>query len=93
MQYARAVLQLEFIMSITQKFHIHNIDIEGQDFAILKTIDWSKFKPRVICIEDPSPFESLDTQKFLTSLDYNLLSCHTVSSVYCHSEYLNFVRS
>ena len=70
-----------------------SIDIEGQDFAILKTIDWSKFKPRVICIEDPSPFESSDTQKFLTSLNYKLLSCHTVSSIYCHSEYLNFIRS
>ena len=70
-----------------------SMDIEGQDFATLKTIDWSKFKPRVICIEDPSPFESSDTQKYLTSLDYKLLSCHTVSSIYCHSEYLNFIRS
>ena len=70
-----------------------SIDIEGQDLAILRTIDWSKVKPRVICIEDPLPFESSDTQKFLTSLNYKLLSCHTVSSIYCHSEYLNFVRS
>lgn len=70
-----------------------SIDIEGQDLAILRTIDWSKVKPRVICIEDPSPFESSDIQKFLTSLDYKLLSCHAISSIYCHSEYLNFVRN
>jgi hypothetical protein len=70
-----------------------SIDIEGGDFAILKTIDWSKFKPRVICVEDTSPFGFSDTQKLLASLDYKLHSCHTISSIYCHSEYLKFVRS
>jgi hypothetical protein len=28
----------------------------------------------------------------LVSLNYELYSCHTVSSIYCHKEYLNSIR-
>jgi hypothetical protein len=69
-----------------------SIDIEGLDFEIIRTFDWTIFKPRVICIEDPFPFDCSDTQKYLVSLNYELYSCHTVSSIYCHKEYLNSIR-
>ena len=68
-----------------------SIDIEGLDFEIIRTFDWTIFKPRVICIEDPFPFDCSDTQKYLVSLNYELYSCHTVSSIYCHKEYLNSI--
>jgi Methyltransferase FkbM domain len=70
-----------------------SIDIEGMDFEIIRTIDWSIFRPRVICIEDPEPFGTSVTQKFLSSLNYKLYSCHTVSSIYCHVDYLNSIQN
>jgi hypothetical protein len=70
-----------------------SIDIEGLDFEVVNTFDWATFKPRVICIEDPSPFDSSDTREYLASLNYELYSCHTVSSIYCHKEYLSAVRN
>ena len=36
---------------IKHNFDFLNIDLEGHDYEILKTIDLKKFKPKLICIE------------------------------------------
>ena len=36
---------------IKQKFDFLNIDCEGNDYKILKTINLKKFKPKLICVE------------------------------------------
>ena len=53
------------------------MDMDGQDFAILKAVDLSKFK----------------LPEILIFLNYKLLSSHAISSIYYHSKYLNFNRS
>ena len=36
---------------VTDKFDFLNIDLEGQDYKVLKSINFEKYKPRLICIE------------------------------------------
>ena len=36
---------------VNQDFDFLNIDLEGHDFNVLKTIDFNKFHPKLICIE------------------------------------------
>tara|TARA_B100000700_G_scaffold198889_1_gene218799 strand:- start:9793 stop:10461 length:669 start_codon:yes stop_codon:yes gene_type:complete len=36
---------------VTDKFDFLNIDLEGQDYKVLKSINFKKHKPRLICIE------------------------------------------
>ena len=36
---------------IDHQFDFLNIDLEGHDYEVLKTIDLNKFKPKLICIE------------------------------------------
>ena len=36
---------------IKHEFDFLNIDLEGHDYSVLKTIDFKKFNPKLICIE------------------------------------------
>jgi len=55
-----------------------DIDAEGLDVEVLKSNDWSKYKPRIILVEDQNmeanSFEDLDTFKFLSPLGYKLIA-------------------
>lgn len=55
-----------------------NIDIEGGELALIKVIDWDKFRPNIICIEIASNnfneiFES-EIYKIILSKEYKLFS-------------------
>ncbi|TDL95498.1 FkbM family methyltransferase [Macrococcus carouselicus] len=39
----------------TKDIHLMDIDIEGNEFKVLKTIDFEKYKPFIICIEVVNP--------------------------------------
>ncbi len=60
-----------------------NIDAEGRDLNVLESNDWSRYRPRVIIVED-----GLDLESALTSLVAVLLKregyvpvCRTITSV------------
>ena len=36
---------------VTHDFDFLNIDLEGHDYQVLKTIDFNKYNPKLICIE------------------------------------------
>ena len=36
---------------ITHDFDFLNIDLEGHDYNVLRTIDFNKFNPKLICVE------------------------------------------
>jgi FkbM family methyltransferase len=40
--------------------HFISIDAEGVDFPILRSIDFSRFRPKMICIERSRPVDELD---------------------------------
>lgn len=72
-----------------QTIDFFSIDTEGFDYEVLKSNDWNKFRPRVICIELPS-FKNLRQSNFrrklpdhtkilLSRLGYKLI-CKTTSN-------------
>lgn len=52
-----------------------SIDIEGLDFAVLNTLDFARFRPKVICVETlvtGTLTHNPETTKLLLSKDYDL---------------------
>jgi len=71
------------------------IDVEGAEIEVLKTIDWKKFLPRLICVED-WPGEANqnkdETNHFLTKLGYLRVDRSELSNIYIHTEYLKNIN-
>lgn len=67
-----------------------NVDVEGLELEILNEIDWTKFKPKIICIE----IANLNLDNFkknklflkLKSENYNLESKLYNSAIFIHNE-------
>ncbi len=63
-----------------------NIDIEGFDIQALKTNDWSKYRPKVILIEDytinTKGFEESEIYKYMKKLKYKFFSHTYDTSIY-----------
>ena len=70
-----------------------NIDVEGFDFKVLSTLDFSEIKPTMICIEENNYntqkiFET-NTNKYLQNNGYFLASKIGVSLIYIDQTYEN----
>lgn len=70
-----------------------SIDVEGADLEVLKSNNWRKTLPRVICIEE---LEYLVENKslirsFLEDFNYILVGRTLLSSIFVHSVYLNSI--
>jgi FkbM family methyltransferase len=62
-----------------------SIDTEGFDFDVLKSNDWSKFKPKIICIESIDRDGTNNTGKylkFLSKYGYDLAGKTRLNSIY-----------
>lgn len=68
-----------------------DIDIEGDEFSVLNTLDWVNFLPRVIAVEEwKSPIYVITkVRTLLESKGYLLEARASVTSIYVHSAYLN----
>jgi FkbM family methyltransferase len=64
-----------------------SLDVEGLDLAILKSLDYSKFSPKVICVEtllyDDNQLESKNTEiiKFLETKGYSVYADTHVNTI------------
>lgn len=65
-----------------------SLDVEGLDLMVLQTNDWTKFKPKVICVEtggyegEMEEDEATAIDKLLKSVGYRLLNQNPVNSIY-----------
>jgi FkbM family methyltransferase len=62
-----------------------SIDVEGLDLSILKSLDWAKHRPKVICVETLSvgtKQELPETGKFLTEKGYVVRGSTFVNSIF-----------
>lgn len=63
-----------------------NIDVEGMNLGVLRSLDWEQYAPKVLCVEDDdfdytkTPCSEIDA--FLQSKEYSLLARMGPSSVY-----------
>jgi len=65
-----------------------SLDVEGLDLAILKSLDYSRFSPKVICVEtllyDENQIESKNNEiiYFLTSKGYSIYADTHVNTIF-----------
>jgi len=66
-----------------------SIDVEGNDLSVLKGINWEKFHPRVICIEEwANSFEQTsEIHRYLAQKNYRLISRMVYSNIYLSKIY------
>jgi FkbM family methyltransferase len=64
-----------------------SIDVEGADLDVLNSIDWTKIKPRVVCIEEVGATNSKLIKEKLDSEGYSLVENSGISKIYLHNSY------
>jgi FkbM family methyltransferase len=68
-----------------------SIDVEGLDLEILKTLDFYKYEPKIICTETLVPGTMLmttATADFLKTKGYHLRGMTFANSIFVHANYL-----
>jgi hypothetical protein len=69
-----------------------SLDVEGLDLAILKTIDFSRFHPEVICVEtlgygeNDKEFKNRDIISFLESNGYFVYADTYINTIFCRTK-------
>ena len=66
---------------IKKKFDFLNIDCEGNDYKILKTINLQKYKPKLICVEVSKESKKL-IYNYLNSNNYEILTVRSLSHIF-----------
>ncbi|HKI16858.1 MAG TPA: FkbM family methyltransferase [Isosphaeraceae bacterium] len=62
-----------------------SMDIESLDLAVLKTVHFSRFRPKVMCVETPVAVTSLmepETTNFLASHGYEVRGMTIANTIY-----------
>jgi len=70
---------------------LFSLDIEGFDLELLRLIDWTKFRPRVICVEDSGDWildRVTEIHLLLVGLNYLRVGITPLSSIYVSKLYL-----
>lgn len=70
-----------------------SIDVEGADLSVLKSNNWHKTRPRVICVEelDVSNNES-QLSAYLTIQGYQRVTYTTFSSIWVENSYIDYLK-
>ena len=79
---------LDILMKPTEP-SLLSIDVEGMDLNVLKSNNWRKITPRVICVEEDAPVNShSEISKYLKTVGYKYIESTGLSSIYVHEEYV-----
>jgi len=75
-----------------------SLDAEGYDLEILKTIDWEKTSPKVICVENipytpklKNYFTSMqesELSKYLESKNYSIIAFSLINTIFVNNKYI-----
>jgi FkbM family methyltransferase len=68
-----------------------SIDIEGWDFAVLNTLDWTSYRPKIICVETViyNTFQhNPQTPRLLTEKGYELCGMTFANKIYVDQQLL-----
>lgn len=62
---------------------ILTLDLEGLDFQIIQSIDWERWKPRIICLErDRRARSSAVAKRYLEEKGYELIAATDVNDIF-----------
>jgi FkbM family methyltransferase len=71
-----------------------NVDCEGNDLNVLQSNDWSRWKPKVICVEDhASNWQQSEITAYLCRLDYTLKFHAVFSSIFVKNDILMSIQA
>ena len=76
--------------------YLFSLDIEGFDLELLRSIDWTKFRPRVICVEDSGNLildRVTEIHQLLLGFNYLRVGITPLSSIYVSKVYLNSLNT
>ncbi len=69
-----------------QPIDLLNVDVEGMDYEVLASNDWSRFRPTVVCVEilvhSVRELETTATHRFMNSQGYELFSKTVNTCIY-----------
>ena len=95
---SKAILPLSQIASPTSPIEasLLSVDVEGFDLEVLKSNDWEKYRPRVICVEEwgstlDDSFKS-EVGAFLISKNYQRKAWTGLSSIFVEQSYLSMTN-
>ena len=69
-----------------------SIDVEGLDLEVLKTNDWTRFRPRIICVENWGGVQNSSNSKiavYLNSKNYRMHAFTGLSEIYIANDFSN----
>jgi FkbM family methyltransferase len=71
-----------------------SVDCEGNDLNVLQSSDWSRWKPRVVCVEDHAlDWQQSEIVAFLESVGYTLKFRAVFSSIFVRKEMENSIQA
>lgn len=82
------LLNINKILETAGELDFLNLDIEGLDFAVLKMIDWTKHRPKCVCVEsiayekDKEPEKLENIINLMLSKDYILYADTFINSIF-----------
>ena len=82
------VKTVKFSDLIESKFDFLNIDCEGDDFKILKTINLKKYQPKLICLEILENKDKNLVYKYLKKNKYSILCVKKLSHIFKKNNFL-----
>jgi hypothetical protein len=66
-----------------------SVDVEGFDLEVLKSNDWVRILPRVVCVEAPNPvITPTEISVYLSKLGYEFVGLVGISNIFVHKSYL-----
>ena len=69
-----------------------SIDVEGLDLQVLKTNDWTRFRPRIICVENWDGMQDSTNREiaaYLNSKNYRMHAFTGLSEIYIANDFSN----
>lgn len=81
-------IKVQTLGDVLKKYHqgyidFFSIDTEGFDFEVLKSNNWNKFRPKVICIESSQK----NVDKLLSKLGYKRIYKTDVNSIFYYGKF------
>ena len=70
---------------VKKKFNFLNIDIEGLDYQVLKSINLNKYRPNLICIEILNKKDLKNIKNYLIKLNYRCVKKLITSYLFAHT--------
>ena len=67
---------------VKDNFDFLNIDCEGNDYKILRSIDLKKYNPKLICIEISSKEDKKSILEYLNTYTYELIEVKDLSYIF-----------